>query len=331
MRPAKPRAPSRGCHPLPRILLSLALVLSVSTATGTALADVGTTHHTGAASGDGAAWCQWVPTHPACAGALEVDQRYNVRGSWAVSTGTADVPAAGGVHYWYPTNLGSGGYRHPILTWGNGSDATPGHYDEALAHLASWGYVVVASDSGQVGLGGEMLAAARWMIDQNARAGSIFQGKLNTTRVGSLGHSQGASGAVWAQVDSNLITSTVAIAFPDRAWWNPPAPPESELVFNDVDQPTFYMAGSLDFLATSDQQLFFDLTAGPSVKAALLWGGHNDIQDGGNPAALLGYITAWFKYTLEGDTFARTAFVGSSPSELEENPAWSNQTQKALP
>lgn len=307
-------------------------MLSVSATTGTALGDVRAPDGAAAASSERPAWCPWVPTDPACVGALEVDQRYSARGSWAVSTGTAAVPGAGGVHLWYPTNLGSGGYRHPILTWGNGSDATPGHYDEALAHLASWGYVVVAPDSGQVGLGTEMLAAARWMVDQNANPASIFRGKLHTTRVGSLGHSQGASGAVWSQVDSNdLITSTVAIAFPDRAWWNPPAPPEDQLVFNDVEHPTFYLAGSLDFLAMSDQQLFFDLTTGPAVKAALLWGGHNDIQDGGNPAALLGYITAWFEYTLEGDTFARQGFVGASPSELEENPGWTNQTQKDLP
>lgn len=277
-------------------------------------------------------WCQWTPQAPECQAESDVNTHYQARGPWAVSTRTADVPAAQGVQVWYPTNLGSGGYRHPIVTWGNGSGSTPGQYARALDHLASWGYVVVASNCTTTGSGAEMLAATQWMVQQNSTSGSIFNGKLDTARIGSVGHSQGASGAVWSMVNGGgLIKSTIAISFPDRTWWQPAAPPESELVFHDVNRPVFYVTGTLDFLAQSDQQLFYDLTAGPAVKAALLWGGHNDIQDSGNPTALLGYITAWFEYTLEGDAFARQGFVGSSPSELEENPAWENQAAKGLP
>lgn len=42
------------------------------------------------------------------------------------------------------------------------------------------------------------------------------------------------------------------------------------------------------------------------------------------------YITAWLKYILEGDQFARGAFVGT-PSELEADADWDWQADKNLP
>src|SRR5262249_17787508 len=61
------------------------------------------------------------PAPAAAASAIETT--YRATGSWAVSTGS--VSAYGGTYtLFYPTNLGANGFKHPILTWGNGTNAT---------------------------------------------------------------------------------------------------------------------------------------------------------------------------------------------------------------
>jgi predicted dienelactone hydrolase len=131
---------------------------------------------------------------PAASAASAIETTYRAVGPWAVSTGSAS--AFGGTYkLYYPTNLGSGGFDHPILTWGNGTNATPSKYDGILTHLASWGFVVIASDSGSTGLGTQILDGAYYLVNQDANPASIFYQNLDIANVGALGHSQGAGGA----------------------------------------------------------------------------------------------------------------------------------------
>jgi hypothetical protein len=51
---------------------------------------------------------------PARAAAPTVEQRYGVAGPWAVSSMTVDTSYV----IRYPRDLGAGGTRHPIVTWG---------------------------------------------------------------------------------------------------------------------------------------------------------------------------------------------------------------------
>ena len=46
-----------------------------------------------------------------------------------------------------PPTSGPRATLHPVITWGNGSFAHPWEYDPFLRHLASWGFVVIASTS----------------------------------------------------------------------------------------------------------------------------------------------------------------------------------------
>lgn len=64
---------------------------------------------------------------------------------------------------------------------------------------------------------------------------------------------------------------------------------------------------------------------GPAAKAGVVGADH-----GGVVRPSIGYVTAWFEYTLEDDQFARRAFVGSPP-QINTNPAWANQAAKNLP
>ena len=257
-----------------------------------------------------------------------IETYYKAQGSWAVSTGTATDGSGNAFHLWYPTNLGSGGYDHPILTWGNGTNAAPTVYADTLDHLASWGYVIIATDDQTCGEGLEMLAGAQYMVAKNSDSGSIFYQNLNTAKIGALGHSQGAGGTLNAVLlSSGLITSAITNALPNPNWWGTPVP---DMTTWPTNTPIWFTRGSADTLIATESAAvtWYNAVPGPAAKATLNGADHNTVQLANN--GYQGYYVAWFKYTLEGDTYARGAFVGS-PAEISGNTAWLNWASKNLP
>jgi hypothetical protein len=263
---------------------------------------------------------------PPAQAANAIEQSYNVAGTFGVSTQTV-TSGANTYKLFYPTNLGAGGVDHPILTWANGTGGNPDNYTGLLNRMASWGYVVVASTSGSTGTGSMILAGAQYMVAQNTTAGSIFNGHLDTAKVGAFGHSQGASGALNATTASGgLIKSTLVFNMPNPIWVSA----EHVVNFSLVTNPVMFMTGGNDWLisSASGNTGYYNQVAGAAAKASLNGAGHNTIQ--GTGGGFLGYSLAWFEYTLRGNATARSAFVGSPP-ELNTNSAWSNQATKNLP
>ncbi|MET8340513.1 alpha/beta hydrolase [Streptosporangium canum] len=253
--------------------------------------------------------------------ASTIETTYKAAGPWPVATGTS-----GGHRLYYPQALGSGGVTHPIVTWGNGSWATPDNYPGLLNHLASWGFAVVASTDTTTGTGAEILAAAQHLIGLDTDPASVFHGKLNTAQVAAVGHSQGAGGSINAANDSaGLIKTVVPIAVP--AQWM--ASPGDEFSVADLTCPVLFLSGANDWLISSAAtvQGYYDQATAGAGRALLKGAGHNDIQNTGG--AFLGYVTAWLRYRLQADTQAREAFTGST-AELPTNTAWQNQALKNL-
>ena len=283
-------------------------------------------------------WCQWIPADfwpPDCQVAVEVDPavspieaRFATTGSWAITEQEVTDAAGNRFTVFRPVDLGASGVQHPVLTWGNGTGSSPEEYTGTLRHLASWGFVVVASASEETGWGHEILDGVRYMVAQNRSPSSPFYGRLDVRKIGALGHSQGATGALNAAIASKgVITSTVAINLPDPFWFffNRNQMPN----FQSLSAPVFFVTGSSDFLSTSTaQQRYYEQVSGPAKKAALNAGGHNVIQQSDNQ--MLGYVTAWMMYTLQGDEMAKAAFAGEG-AEIDANPSWRQQDQKQLP
>jgi pimeloyl-ACP methyl ester carboxylesterase len=266
-----------------------------------------------------AGFLSWTTTEAAAASTIETT--YRATGPWPVATGTS-----GGHRLYHPATLGSGGAIHPIVTWGNGSWATPDNYPGLLNHLASWGFAVVASTDTTTGTGAEILAAAQHLIGLNTDPASVFHGKLDTTQVAAVGHSQGAGGAVNAANDSaGLIKTVVPIAVP--APWM--ASPGDEFSVAALTCPVLFLSGVNDWLISSAAtvQGYYDQATAGAGKAMLKGAGHNDIQNTGG--AFLGYVTAWLRYRLMADAQARGAFAGAAP-ELPTNTAWQDQALKNL-
>lgn len=104
-----------------------------------------------------------------------------------------------------PTTLGANGFKHPIVTWGNGITTDPGYYPNLLGAIASHGFVIIASNSTTV-TPQLMTDGLDWMIAQNGQAGD-YQGKLNTTCLAAVGYSLGGGGAVGAGAHANVVVT----------------------------------------------------------------------------------------------------------------------------
>ncbi|MCM6774033.1 hypothetical protein NDR87_11170 [Nocardia sp. CDC159] len=294
-----------------------------------------------AASADG-------PYHPA--GAIEAE--YLQPGPWAVRTqeafGCCDSTGAA-YDVWYPADLGAHGVRHPIITWGNGTSAVPRQYDHLLRHLASWGFVVVATENQNTGDGADIVAAARYLISQADDPASVFHGRLNTAAVGAMGHSQGATGVVNAMIASGgLIETAVAVEIPAQTFCSNGrrCADTGRLRSGSV----LFVNGSSDALISPSQRLsglssglqsnrdYYEAVPASVTKAwgTLIGPNHNDIQGQPDCAAAskpcttgvygyLGYPTAWLAGRLQDRAVARAAFTPGSGEFYAPNPNWANQ------
>lgn len=211
---------------------------------------------------------------------------------------TVNNTGPGGTFTLYrPTELGQGGVRHPIITWGNGTGTTPVIYGPFLTHLASHGFVVIASNSSSTGSGSEMLAGVQWLIDQNSSGSGDFAGKLDPSKVGATGHSQGGGGALNAGADPR-VTTVVPIA---------PAPGSGTL-----KGPMALLCGGQDTIISATglcMSLIYSRATVPSFFGILKAATHTTAI--GNLGGYSAPATAWFRLQLMGDQSARPMFYGT--------------------
>jgi hypothetical protein len=121
-------------------------------------------------------------------------------------TRTVNLTGPGGQYTMFrPTTLGANGFKHPPATWGNGIITTPSWYPELLGSIASYGYVVIASNSSTV-TAGLLTQGLDWLIQQNNAPGE-FQGKLDVTKAVSIGYSLGGGAAVTAGSHPAVVTT----------------------------------------------------------------------------------------------------------------------------
>ena len=101
-------------------------------------------------------------------------------GPYATTTGTV-TDSAGTVIYdvFRPSNYSALGFTSPIVTWGNGTGASPAKVSVLLSHLASYGFTVIASTLPNTGSGNEIDAAAHYLVTQNGVATSVFHGHVH--------------------------------------------------------------------------------------------------------------------------------------------------------
>lgn len=275
---------------------------------------------------------------PAPAAARQADERYAAAGPWEVeqtTTGPCDRKRDL-CDVFYPRNLGRDGARHALIAWGNGTDKTPSPSDKyafLLRHLASWGFVVVASRDGSAGSGETILDAVDHMRRADSDPGGPFHGKLDLTRIGVAGHSQGASGAANAMLASGgAVGTALLLHIPQQAFCSAPQTCLAAPALSTARSGSFfYVSGTRDFVISPDRQwggsrlnslaTYYGATpeALPKVKAVIVGADHNDVT--GRPscpprmmgckqgaAAYLSYPTAWLMWRLWDDPAGPSIF-----------------------
>lgn len=231
-------------------------------------------------------------------GSMDIEATYSDDGPYATTSKSVT-----GFTIFYPRNLEG---NHPIITWGNGTSAPTMVYRPLLSHLASWGFVVIASNSVMTQNGNDLIRGVDYLIDENETARSEFYGMLDTDHIGTTGHSQGGGGAINAATDSR-VTCSVPIA---------PSPGG----IRQVEGPIFLVAGRSDALVSAAlvRSTSYSPANGPTVFGIVDGMGH--MAFAGDAGDARGYITAWFMYHLQGDEFAGEAFIGDC--EICSNNNW---------
>jgi hypothetical protein len=276
-----------------------------------------------------------------------IEQNFYANGSWAVTvqTGTLCCDSLGNkFDLYYPTNLGANGFKHPILTWGNGSFGKAGDLDYFLKHMASWGFVIIATEDNMTGPGQTILDAANFLVAANADPAGIFHNKLDITQIGAFGHSQGAGGAINALIKSaGKIKTVIPIELPAQIWCS--TPPNCIDTSHLTTGSVFFVDGSLDPVSPPTQlatatglqsiDAYYNAVPAtvPKLKGTLIGPTHNDIT--GQPDChhaqqpclfgvygYLGYPTAWMMDRLQGNAAAHAAFVTTTGEIFSQPTNW---------
>lgn len=237
---------------------------------------------------------------------------YGSSGSYATTTASAN-----GCSIYQPRNLGENGMKHPIILWGNGTGTMPSAYSALLAHWASHGFVVAAANTSNAASGKEMLACLDYLEAQNKGNGA-YAGKLDTSKVGSSGHSQGGGGSIMAGADAR-----VSITAPMQPYTQPWLGHNASSNRNQSG-PMLLMAGSGDTIAAprmNQDNVFRDANV-PVFYATAQGASH--FEAGFTGGAFQAPSTAWFKLHLMGDESARSMFYGNDCT-LCTNSSWSIQ------
>jgi hypothetical protein len=231
-------------------------------------------------------------------------------------TGTNN-PTMGQGSVIYPTELGKNGVKHPIVAWGNGSGIQgDSAYSIVTEHVASYGIVVY--NSFQSNDGSELLAGIDWLIQENSRSGSIFEGKLDTTKVGVAGHSMGSM-AAYAVVSDPRITASAHISGSTGFGTNLHGP---ALMYCGEDNGTTDLLAQVGDVMAPKVKADFASSRVPTFFAEQKGANHMS-----NFFNVNGAVAGWFRWQLAGDLVMKKMFVAPPDCGLCTRQDWSVQTK----
>jgi hypothetical protein len=191
--------------------------------------------------------------------------------------------------------------RHPVITWGNGTGTTPPTYRGLLTLYASHGFIVIASNSMNVGQGTPppMLDGVTWVLEQDMTQGTALYQHVDRDRIGATGHSQGAFAASSAGTDARIKTI---------------APIETLGASRGLHGPVLGLCGSMDTTVpcSGNMRSFTAITDQPVMYAELTSADHTNwifsATGTVNPYWMI--TNAWFRVQLMNDTALRPMFYG---------------------
>ncbi|HMA91303.1 MAG TPA: dienelactone hydrolase family protein, partial [Polyangiaceae bacterium] len=200
-----------------------------------------------------------------------------------------------------PKTLGENGFLHAPIIFGPGIGMQASQLSGLLTSFASHGYVVVGT---AVLNGGPndpanlatMRNALKWILQQNEKAGSVYQGKLATKCAISMGYSVGGTAAV-EMGDDPAVATTVSI--------------HGHTASSAMHGPLLQTSGDKDTVGRPMQQKTFDSSKVQTFFGTVAGADHGYIQSA-NGGVERHAIIAWMRYWINGDTGAKKYFWGDT-------------------
>ena len=232
---------------------------------------------------------------------------------------------------YYPSDISDMSDSLPVVVFVNGTGITGSKYSALQKHLASRGFITIATEEEFAWNGFSAEMCVRYLELLNEKEGqvngkdNIFYGKIDLERIGITGHSQGGFGivnAVTYQKHSDVYKAAVILSCADTKSSN-----DFQWTADDtlIKVPTMIIGstGILDSKIASLEGLQKLYDAIPNGVTKLI-ARRNDADHGDMLYYADGYVTAWFMYYLAGDSDAGTAFFGDD-AEILTNPLYQDQ------
>lgn len=236
---------------------------------------------------------------------------------------------------YYPSDIDQSGPL-PVVVFVNGTGVKGSKYPALQKHMASWGFITIATEEEYAwnGFSAEMCVRYLTVLNGYQEDGkeNIFYGRIDLENIGITGHSQGGTGVINAITDqrhADIYRAAVILSSGGNKLL-------SQALMWDYDEtkihtPVMMMAATGDadagLVPLEDLQALFqhipdDVT---KVMARRKDIGHGEMLYYGD-----GYVTAWFMWQLQGDQDAAKAFVGDS-AEILTNPLYQDQLTAIVP
>lgn len=211
---------------------------------------------------------------------------------------------------YYMSELLTHDSKFPIVSWANGTGCPPSLYDGLLRELASAGFIVVASDETMAADGTAQIAQIDFVVEENSNKSSALYKKVNTSRIGVIGHSQGGRSAVNAGAMDDRIACVLSLAGSNYV-------EEAE----KLSKPVLFMAGTKDKVVDANKWLVtaFEAVKGPAVYASLNGAIHTTCCS--DPTAYSKYAISWFNAWFYNDNNHKDIFKDGG--ELSTDSNWS--------
>jgi hypothetical protein len=202
-----------------------------------------------------------------------------------------------------------------------------------LAHVASWGFVIVSPDVFWLTNAGEddralvLRDAISYMLAENTRAGSPFQSQIDGNNLGVGGHSSSGLAAILLSISGTLAIKALGLVAPAAAGLDftgfAPNPPV--LVVHGTKEPpggggpgvgngplnVYAAAGPNKYLVTIGGANHFGYTD----ELCLVADGEATISQADQQKIARAYVTAFFRRYLQGALEVDDYLVGVKPVE----------------
>lgn len=240
----------------------------------------------------------------------------SVESNGGVEKATYDMSERTYIVY-YMSELLTHNSKYPIVSWANGTGCPPSLYDGLLRELASAGFIVVASSETMAAYGTAQIAAIDFVISENCNKSSALYNKVNSSKIGVIGHSQGGRSSVNAGASDSRITCVLSLAgsnFVEEA--------------EKLSKPVLFMAGSKDKVVDPQKWIVtaFAAVKGPAVYASLNGAIHTTCCS--NPTAYSNYAINWFNAWFYNDGNLKSIFTDGGA--FSQDSAWSGYMSKGF-